>query len=50
MRKRSKLLWKQEKNYVQLASVNCKAISDYNEKMLSALTLMGGLLMLLQRF
>ncbi len=47
MRKRSKLLWKQEKNYVQLASVNCKAISDYNEKMLSALTLMGGLLMLL---
>lgn len=32
---------------MQLASVNCKAISEYNEKMLSALTLMGGLLMLL---
>ena len=32
---------------MQLASVNRKAISEYNEKMLSALTLMGGLLMLL---
>ena len=47
MGKRSNLLWKQEKKYVQLASVNCKAISDYNDKMLSALTIVGGLLMLL---
>lgn len=47
MGKRLNPLWKQEKNYMQLASANCKAISEYNGKMLSALTLMGGLLMLL---
>ncbi len=41
------LLWNQEKKYMQLASVNCKAVSEYNEKMLSSLTLMGGFLMLL---
>ncbi|MDD2553454.1 MAG: GGDEF domain-containing protein [Desulfotomaculaceae bacterium] len=47
MRKRLNLLWNQEKDYMQLASVNCKVISEYNEKILSALTLIGGLLMLL---
>lgn len=47
MRKRLNLLCKQEIKYMQLASLNCRAISEYNEKMLSALTLMGGLLMLL---
>jgi len=40
-------LWNQEKNYVLLASVNSNAISEYNEKILSALTLIGGLLMML---
>jgi diguanylate cyclase (GGDEF)-like protein len=47
MRKRLNLLWNKEKKFMQLASVNYKAISAYNEKILSALTLMGGLLMLL---
>lgn len=41
------LLWNQEKDYNHLASVNSKAISEYNEKILSALALMGGLLMML---
>ena len=41
------LLRNKEKNYTQLASVNCTDISAYNGKMLSALTLIGGLLMLL---
>lgn len=41
------LLWNKEKKYIQLASVNCTAISEYNGKILSALTLIGGLLMLL---
>lgn len=41
------LLWSKEKKYMQLASINCEAISEYNEKILSALTLMGGFLMLL---
>jgi diguanylate cyclase (GGDEF)-like protein len=40
-------LWNRGKEYNQLASVNNKAISEYNEKMLSSLTLIGGLLMLL---
>ena len=35
------------KNYTKLASANYTAISEHNEKMLSALTLIGGLLMLL---
>jgi diguanylate cyclase (GGDEF)-like protein len=37
----------QEKNYIQLTSDNCKAVEEYNEKMLPVLTLVGGLLMLL---
>jgi len=37
----------QGKTYLQLVSDNYKAAKEYNEKMLSALTLMGGLLMLL---
>ena len=41
------LLWNQGKTYTQLASDNCKAIGEYNEKMLSALTLIGGLLVML---
>jgi diguanylate cyclase (GGDEF)-like protein len=47
MGKRLNLLWNKEKNYTQLASVNCQAIREYNEKNLSALTLIGGLLMML---
>ncbi|MDD2190599.1 MAG: hypothetical protein PHE94_01815 [Eubacteriales bacterium] len=47
MGKRLNLFWRKEKNYMQLASINCKAISEYNEKILSALTLIGGLLMML---
>lgn len=47
MGKRLNLFWSKEKNYMQLASINCKAISEYNEKILSALTLIGGLLMML---
>lgn len=41
------LFWNKEKNYLKLASVNYKAVSEYNEKILSALTLIGGLVMLL---
>ncbi|MFT4107003.1 MAG: GGDEF domain-containing protein [Lacrimispora sp.] len=37
----------QEKTYLQLASDNCKAIGEYNEKILSVLTRLGGMLMLL---
>lgn len=37
----------QGKTYLQLVTDNYKAAKEYNEKMLSALTLMGGLLMLL---
>ncbi len=47
MKKWFKLLRKQEKTYKRLVSVNCKVISEYNEKILSALTLIGGLLMML---
>lgn len=36
-----------ERNYNQLASTNYTAISEYNGKMISAITLIGGLLMLL---
>ena len=39
--------WNKEKSFTQLASANRKAITEHNEKMLSALTLMGGLLMML---
>lgn len=41
------LFWGQGKTYIQLASDNRKAAEEYNENMLSVLTLMGGLLMLL---
>lgn len=47
MRKWSNLFWNQEKTYKQLAADNCEAIREYNENMLSVLTLIGGLLMLL---
>jgi diguanylate cyclase (GGDEF)-like protein len=47
MGKRLNLFWNKEKNYMRLASANCKAISEYNEKMLSQLTLIGGFLMML---
>ncbi len=47
MGKRPNPLWDQEKVYIQLASDNREATEAYNEKMLSALTLIGGLLMLL---
>lgn len=40
-------VWKREKNYMQLASANRKALEGYNENMLSILSLMGALLMLL---
>jgi diguanylate cyclase (GGDEF)-like protein len=40
-------LWNKEKNYIQLSSVNCKAVNEYNERMLSAETLIGGILMVL---
>lgn len=39
--------WSHEKTHIQLVTDNCKATEAYNEKMLSTLTLMGGLLMLL---
>lgn len=45
--KRLNLLRNQEKDYNHLASVNSKMISEYNERMLAALALMGGLLMML---
>jgi diguanylate cyclase (GGDEF)-like protein len=47
MGKVSKLLGNREKNYMQLSSANSKAISEYNEKMLSALTMIGGILVVL---
>lgn len=47
MEKWSNLLQNKEKHYMQLASVNFKAISGYNERMLSAMTLIGGILMVL---
>ena len=43
-----RLLSNYEKNYQQLATNNRKAIEEYNAKMLSALTLLGGVLMLLE--
>ena len=41
------LAWSHEKTYMQLASDNRKDTVAYNERMMSALTLMGGLLVLL---
>lgn len=40
-------LWSQEKTYMQLVSDNREVTEAYNRKMLSALTVMGGLLMML---
>lgn len=40
------ILLNREKNYMQLSSANCKAIDEYNEKMLSAESLIGGILMM----
>lgn len=42
-----KPLWAQDKTYTKLAPLNREAIRDNNEKMLSLLTRMGGLLMTL---
>ncbi len=47
MRKLLNLFWNKEKKYTQLACANKEAISEHNEKMLSALTLIGGVLLLL---
>lgn len=47
MEKGFRLFRNDGKAYKKLASVNCMAISEYNENILSALTLIGGLLMLL---
>lgn len=44
------LLWNREKSYKQLASVNRDAIREHNERMLSALTLIGGILLILPVF
>ena len=46
MKKQFKLLWNQEKNYIHLASVNREAVNEYNDKTLSALLLLGWVLML----
>lgn len=47
MRNQLNRLRKKEKSYLQLASANRKAISEYNETILSQLTRIGGFLMLL---
>lgn len=47
MRKKLISVLNLDRDYRQLASYNSKAISDYNESMLSTLTLLGGLLILL---
>lgn len=47
MKNRLKLIWRKDKNYIQLACVNREAINEYNEKILSTLTLMGGFLVML---
>ncbi|NLK38712.1 MAG: hypothetical protein GX303_00485 [Clostridiales bacterium] len=47
MKKRLNILWNNENRYMRLASVNRKAILTYNKKILSAMTLIGGLLMML---
>ncbi len=47
MEKWVNLFRNQKKTYSQLASDNCSVIRAYNEKMLSLLSLMGGVLMLL---
>lgn len=47
MKKWSKRFRNQERTYTQLASDNREAIEDYNETMVSALALIGGLLMML---
>lgn len=46
MRKQMQLLWNQEKNYMHLASINREAVNEYNDKTLSALLLLGWVLML----
>jgi membrane-associated HD superfamily phosphohydrolase len=43
-------LWNKGKNYSELASRNRKAIAEYNERLLSAITLIGGFLLLLPAF
>lgn len=40
-------LWSKEKDYIRLAVLNSKAVHEYNEKMLFAISLAGGLLMIL---
>ncbi len=47
MKKLFKIFWKQENNYMQLASVNRRAVNEYNEKTLSTLLLLGWTLVLL---
>lgn len=47
MKKLFKIFWKQESNYMQLASVNRRAVNEYNEKTLSTLLLLGWTLVLL---
>lgn len=47
MGKRTNLFLSPEKTYIQLASDNREATEAFNERMLSALTLIGGFLMLL---
>ncbi len=46
MKKQFKLLWNQEKNYTHLACINREAVNEYNDKTLSALLLLGWVLML----
>jgi len=47
MKKGFKLFGDKGKTYQKLASVNSEVISEYNEKILSSLTLIGGLLMMM---
>jgi len=41
------LLWNKQKDYMRLAAVNHTAICEHNERMLSAIALIGGILMVL---
>lgn len=40
-------IWNRDRRYRKLAFINREVIRDYNEKLLSTLSLLGGLLMLL---
>lgn len=47
MSSRFEQIWIKDRRFNELADVNQNSISEYNEKMLSSITLIGGILILL---